>query len=168
MHAPLIRSASERRCSSLSGCGWRLAGDLEAVGGDGRDVHRDRRSVHRFQSGAARESARFGRDLAGSPGDATAIVRILHDESGQRVLSVSAQKQARRIRSLLHVEYSVANEGGELIPPQKLELTRDYSYDETALLAKQREQGILREALDIARSSSQLRRCDGDWRRLQL
>jgi outer membrane lipopolysaccharide assembly protein LptE/RlpB len=51
------------------------------------------------------------------------------------------------------VEYSVSgqhegeNASAELIAPQKLELTRDFSFDETALLAKQREQAILREAL---------------------
>jgi len=37
--------------------------------------------------------------------------------------------------------------GNELISPQKLELTRDYSYDTTAVLAKQREQAVLRAAL---------------------
>ena len=35
----------------------------------------------------------------------------------------------------------------ELIAPQRLELTRDYSYDETAVLAKQREEAVLRAAL---------------------
>ena len=45
------------------------------------------------------------------------------------------------------VEYSVSTSAEELIPTQKLELTRDYSYDSTAVLAKEREQAILREAL---------------------
>jgi LPS-assembly lipoprotein len=45
------------------------------------------------------------------------------------------------------VEYSVTSGGTELIPRQKLELTRDYSYDTTAVLAKEREQAVLREAL---------------------
>ena len=45
------------------------------------------------------------------------------------------------------VEYSVDGGGRELIAPDTLALRRDYSYDETAVLAKQREQSLLREAL---------------------
>ncbi len=45
------------------------------------------------------------------------------------------------------VEYSVEGVSGELLELQMLERKRDYSYDETALLAKQREQAVLREAL---------------------
>ena len=57
---------------------------------------------------------------------------------------VSARNTPEEYEVFYAIEYSVANGGGELIPPQKLELTRDYSYDETAVLAKQREQAILR------------------------
>jgi LPS-assembly lipoprotein len=45
------------------------------------------------------------------------------------------------------IEYSVSNQTSELIAPQKIELTRDYSFDERAVLAKQREQSVLQEAL---------------------
>jgi LPS-assembly lipoprotein len=45
------------------------------------------------------------------------------------------------------VQYSVEGDGRELIAPDTIEVTRDYSYNETAVLAKQREQAILREAL---------------------
>jgi LPS-assembly lipoprotein len=74
-------------------------------------------------------------------------VKIIKDQSGQRVLSVSARNTPEEYEVFYAVEYSVASGGTELIPPQKLELTRDYSYDTTAVLAKQREQAVLREAL---------------------
>jgi outer membrane lipopolysaccharide assembly protein LptE/RlpB len=49
------------------------------------------------------------------------------------------------------IEYSVVAQGAagaeELIEAQTLELTRDYSYNTATMLANQREQGILREAL---------------------
>ena len=53
---------------------------------------------------------------------------------------------------------SVASGGTELIAPQRLELTRDYSYDTAAVLAKQREQAVLREALARDLASLVLRR----------
>jgi LPS-assembly lipoprotein len=75
------------------------------------------------------------------------VIRIRRDQSGQRVLSVSARNTPEEYEVFYAVEYSVDGPAGELIPPQQLELTRDYSYDETAVLAKQREQAVLREAL---------------------
>lgn len=97
---------------------------------------------------ALHESLRVsGARLANRPEDATAIVRIIKDESGQRVLSVSARNTPEEYEVFYAVEYSVTNGQAELIAPQIIELTRDYSYDETAVLAKQREQAILRKAL---------------------
>jgi LPS-assembly lipoprotein len=74
-------------------------------------------------------------------------VRILKDESGQRVLTVSARNTPEEYEVFYMIEYSVNGRTEELITPQKIELTRDYSYDETTVLAKQREQAVLREAL---------------------
>ena len=91
--------------------------------------------------------ARQGRELADNREEATAIVKILRDESGQRVLSVSARNTPEEYEVFYAVEYSVSDPAQELIPRQKLELTRDYSYDSTAVLAKEREQSNLREAL---------------------
>ncbi len=36
---------------------------------------------------------------------------------------------------------------GELLPSQKVSVTRDYSFDETKLLAKENEEAILREGM---------------------
>jgi LPS-assembly lipoprotein len=131
----------------LSACGWRLQGTSklsEAMAATYIEADDRYTDFNR----ALRDSLRAsGASLAGRANDATAIVRILRDESGQRVLSVSASNTPEEYEVFYTIEYSVANEAGELIPPQKIELTRDYSYDETAVLAKQREQAILRAAL---------------------
>lgn len=97
---------------------------------------------------ALRDSLRAsGAQLAADKRDATAIVRIHEDVSGQRVLTVSARNTPEEYQVFYVVEYSVSDQTGELIEPQRVELTREYSYDETAVLAKQKEQAILREAL---------------------
>lgn len=131
----------------LSACGWRLQGTTrlpEVMGVTFLDTEDRYTDFNR----ALRESLRSsGARLAGSRGEATATVRILRDESGQRILSVSGRNTPEEYEVFYIVEYSVAGPDGELIPRQELELTRDYSYDETAVLAKQREQVILREAL---------------------
>jgi LPS-assembly lipoprotein len=132
---------------SLPSCGWRLQGTsrlpqtMSVAYVETDDRYTD---FNRALQDALRAS---GTRLAADPKDAIAIVRILSDESGQRVLSVSARNTPEEYEVFYAVEYSVANRDGELIAPQRLELTRDYSYDTTAVLAKQREQAILREAL---------------------
>ena len=137
----------------LGGCGWRLQGTTRLTGVmavtwvETEDQYTD------FNR-ALRESLRAsGVQLAGTPAEATAIVRIIRDESGRRVLSVSARNTPEEYEVYYSIEYSVAgldqerSASAELIAPQRLELTRDYSYDSTAELAKQREQAILREAM---------------------
>jgi LPS-assembly lipoprotein len=133
--------------TQLGGCGWRLQGTarlsqtLAVTYVDADDQYTD---FHR----ALRESLlASGVKLAATRQEATAIVKVLHDESGQRVLSVSARNTPEEYEVFYAVEYSVSSSAEELIPKQKLELTRDYSYEPTAVLAKDREQAILREAL---------------------
>ena len=131
----------------LAGCGWRLQGTarlsekMAVTFVDTKDQYSDFNRALRdsLQSSGAR--------LASTDKEATAIVRILRDESGQRVLSVSARNTPEEYEVFYAVEYSVSTAAEELIPRQKLELTRDYSYDTTAVLAKEREQSVLREAL---------------------
>ncbi len=131
----------------LSGCGWRLQGTSRLspvmattyVETDDRFTDFNRALRESLQASGAR--------LASRPEDATAVVRIIRDESGQRVLTVSARNTPEEYEVFYVIEYSVNGRTEELIAPQKIELTRDYSYDETTVLAKQREQAILREAL---------------------
>jgi LPS-assembly lipoprotein len=78
---------------------------------------------------------------------ATAVLHIEHDETGLRVLSVSAANKPTEYEIFYTIKYSVTSEGKELLSTQTLSLTRDYSFDETTLLAKEHEENILREAL---------------------
>ena len=132
---------------SLTGCGWRLQGTarlpevMSATYVDSNDRYTDFNRMLRESLEAS--GARVVSDRA----QASVIVRIRKDDSGQRVLSVSARNTPEEFEVFYAVEYSVENQTGELLAPQQLELTRDYSYDTTAVLAKQREQSMLREAL---------------------
>jgi LPS-assembly lipoprotein len=88
-----------------------------------------------------------GATLTPTRGSASAVLRIERDETGQRVLSVSARNTPTEYEIFYTVTYAVTSNGAEILSPQTLTLTRDYSFDEEALLAKQHEEEILREAL---------------------
>jgi LPS-assembly lipoprotein len=131
----------------LAGCGWRLQGTSRLspvmattyVETDDRYTDFNRALRDSLEASGAR--------LAKNKDDATAVVRIIKDVSGQRVLTVSGRNTPEEYEVFYSIEYAVDGRTEELIPPQRVELTRDYSYDETAVLAKQKEQSILREAL---------------------
>jgi len=81
-----------------------------------------------------------------------AVVRVRSDRTGRRVLSVSARNTPEEFEVFYVVDYSIDRGGQEVVPSQVLELTRSFSFDEADLLAKDREEDILREAMarDIA------------------
>lgn len=89
-----------------------------------------------------------GARLTGSPSDASGTVRIVSDQVKQTVLSVSARNLPREYELIYTVRFSVTAKGGqELLPEQELSLSRNYSFDERALLAKENEAALLRESL---------------------
>lgn len=88
-----------------------------------------------------------GATLAATRESATAVLNVERDETGQRVLSVSARNTPTEYEIYYTVTYSVTAGGEELLAPRTITLTRDYSFNEEALLAKQHEEEFLREAL---------------------
>jgi len=77
----------------------------------------------------------------------TAIVEVHEDELTERILSVSAQNIPTEYELTYKVKFSVTSEGKTLIDKEEISATRDISFDEAQLLAKEREQEILRAAL---------------------
>jgi LPS-assembly lipoprotein len=130
-----------------AGCGWRLQGTeklpqvMAVTYVETPDRYTD------FNRALRERLAASGSRLVASSGAATAVLKVHKDESGRRILSVSSRNTPEEYVVYYSVEYSVSSGGTELIPRQRLELSRDYSYDETAVLAKEREQAVLREAL---------------------
>ena len=82
-----------------------------------------------------------------SPFDATATFSILSDIPGQRVLSVSARNVPREYEVFYTVFYSVQAKEVTLLEPRSQTLTRDYTWDETEVLGKEKEEELLRAAI---------------------
>ncbi len=79
--------------------------------------------------------------------DADTVIRILNDETGQRPLTVSARNVPREYEVFYIVSYSVSMNESTVLEPQELILTRNYTWDETLVLGKAREEEVLRRAL---------------------
>lgn len=88
-----------------------------------------------------------GVDVVDSLDEATATFLIISDIPGQRVLSVSARNVPREFEVFYTVFYSVETEETTLLEPRAQTLTRDYTWDETQVLGKEKEEQLLREAI---------------------
>ena len=75
------------------------------------------------------------------------MVRVTVDRTGRRVLSVSARNTPQEFEVFYEVEYSIERAGAEVVPRQRLQLTRNISFDVSQLLAKDREEEVLRDAM---------------------
>ena len=88
-----------------------------------------------------------GAAVAPNSADASAIINLRVDDTGRELLSVTADNKPGEYEVYYAAEFSVTKGGKELIPPKQVRLTREYGYNETAVLAKEHEEESLRVAL---------------------
>ena len=137
---------------ALGGCGFRLAGSehLPAV------LAKPYLSVKDPYTDFSRE---FERELKSSGAllqlgrqDATATIEVTKDQIEQRTLAVSARNIPTDYELRYTVTFDVKGPDTQILAPQTITLSRDYSFEENELLAKEHEADILRAqmARDLA------------------
>lgn len=132
----------------LGGCGFHLQGSypmprsLAVVHIDAVDTQSD------FYIGMRKALLASGTRLDDAGGDGSAAtLHILTDAAKQTILTVSALNVPTEYELSYTVRFSVDASGRQLLAPEQRVLLRDYSYSESAQLAKQREAAILTAAL---------------------
>ena len=107
-----------------------------------------------FHRELRRQLQASGVELADSPDNATAVLTITVDDTGQRVLSVSARNVPTEYEVYYTIEYGVVSGEDNLLGPQRVTFTRDYTWDETLVLGKAREEDLLRDSIvnDLVRT----------------
>jgi len=132
---------------ALTGCGFRLAGSDPLPGVLARpylslkDPYTDfsREFEHRLKSaGAAPQILRA---------NATATIDVTKDLVERRTLAVSAQNIPTEYELTYTVTFAVQGTDKELLAPQTISLSKDYSFEENVLLAKEHEADILRQQM---------------------
>ena len=132
---------------ALGGCGFRLAGSehLPAV------LAKPYLSVKDPYTDFSRE---FERQLKSSGAllqlgrqDATATIEVTKDFVEQRTLAVSARNIPTDYELRYTVTFDVKGPDADILPPQTITLSRDYSFEENELLAKEHEADILRASM---------------------
>jgi len=132
---------------SVSGCGFHLQGrqplpqDFEYTYIDTKDEQTD------FVQDLRKALIATGSKVIRTKGSSGATISVHEDELTEKILSVSARNIPTEYELTYRVEFSVNAGGKALIEHEAVSATRDITFDETQLLAKEREQEILREGL---------------------
>ena len=135
---------------ALAGCGFRLAGSepLPAIMAKPYLVLKDpytdfsREFEHQLKgAGAQLQPVREG---------STATVEITRDQVQQRTLAVSASNiptEYELTYTVTFVVQGLPGAGKPLLEPQTISLSKDYSFNEYAQLAKEHEADILKQQM---------------------
>ena len=82
--------------------------------------------------------------IVDSARDAEAVFEQLQDTRVKTILSVNAQGRVREYRLQLDYKFRVVDaKGRELVGPNEINLSRDITYDDSTVLAKDLEEGLL-------------------------
>lgn len=131
----------------LAGCGFQLRGASSVPPEMARTYVEaiDRHSLFYRELSAGLRSA--GVEVVDNPADATSVFSIVTDDTGQRVLSVSARNVPTEFEVFYSVSYRLIAGERTLMPLRTQTLTIDYTWDETLVLGKEKEEQVLRESL---------------------
>jgi LPS-assembly lipoprotein len=128
----------------LGGCGFRLAGSerlppvLAKPYLSVKDPYTDFAREFEQQLKSSGAQLQIGRQ------DATATIEVTKDFVEQRTLSVSARNIPTDYELRYTVTFEVKGPDAQILAPQTITLSRDYSFEENVLLAKEHEADILR------------------------
>lgn len=150
--AAVAAAAAAAAILALGACGFRLAGSQPLP----PMLAKPYLSVKDPYTDFARE---FERQLKSSGAlmqpirqDSTASIEVTKDSVVQRTLAVSARNIPTDYEITYTVTFAVLGTDKELLAPQTISLSRDYSFEESELLAKEHEADTLRAqmARDLA------------------
>ena len=142
----------------LGGCGWHLQGatrlpaSMVAIRIDTQDPYSD------FYRELRAGLLMAGAQLTTQDSESSAVIYVKVDQAGQRLSSVSTSNRPEQYEVYYRIAYSVKIGSVQTIPEEPMELATNYSYDTAAVLAKQREQLDIQQALARELAEQVLRR----------
>jgi len=140
----IVMVAALLLCAS---CGWHLQG-VHHVSENLQPLYVQYSDLHSSFSRALQDRLRAsGVEVATDDTQAKVILQITKDDTGHRVISVSATNIPAEYDVYYTVEFVLRSKSGELLLQQPLRGSQTMTYDETRALAKQREEHLLSDTM---------------------
>lgn len=127
--------------AGLAGCGFQLRGQAQLPFESAYIVSP---ADSPLRARLARSLTAGGKQLSTKAGDAQVIIRLEKEIRTKEILALSGGGKVREYRLRHQVELSVQDkEGRDLLVPSPILATRDFSYSDEQLLAKEAEEALL-------------------------
>ena len=133
--------------TGLAGCGFHLVGSDTLPGILARPYLTLKDPYTDFSREFEHQLKNAGATLQTMPANATATIDVSKDLVQRRTLSVSALNIPTEYELTYTVTFAVQGRDKELLAPQTISLSKDYSFEENVLLAKEHEADILRQQM---------------------
>lgn len=143
---------------TLVGCGFALRGsDTLPASLANTYIETDRKGTSLARE-IERQLTVSGAQRTLSEEESSAVLKIVANDTGQRVLSVTTTGGPEEYEVYHIVRFEVDVDGRRVFGPQELTLTRDYTFDKNDVLGKRQEFDTLSAALRKDMASLILRR----------
>lgn len=148
-HRDLAVAFANLLCATLlAGCGFHFAGS-RPLPAELQWVYIDLPTPYRvskpeLESALRARLLRRGAQVVGSPGEAGAVLRLSGLTENRQVLSVDTFGKAVEYQLTVSVTFDLLAGGVVRAGPERMEVSRDYSFNAQQVLAKEAEEARLR------------------------
>jgi LPS-assembly lipoprotein len=142
-----LRVCGALAAAALSACGFRLAGSESLPDLLARPYLSIKDPYTDFAREFEHQLKNSGADLQEAVAKSSATIEVTKDLFEQRTLSVSARNIPAEYEVIYTVTFAVHGPGGEILKPQTINVSKDFSFVEQEQLAKEREGDILRRQM---------------------
>ncbi len=146
----------------LAGCGFQLRGtanlpfDTIVVPGAGGGIALDLK--RNIQSGTNSK-------VVDNVKDAQAVLQFTEEVRAKEILSLTATGRVREFRLVYRVGFRVHDgKGGEFLPANSIQLTRDVTFNDAEILAKEAEEALLYRDMQFDMVQQVMRRLEAAQR----
>jgi LPS-assembly lipoprotein len=137
-------------CLSLAACGFQLRGSGSLPPALERTQVVGLSALDPIARELAAQLQARGARVVDDPAQATAVLSVARiEDDKERVLSVGSDGRVREYEITQSVRFRVDGRGNDLrLPEETLSVSRDLRFDPEGVLAADREEQLLREAMD--------------------
>ncbi|KAA2286276.1 LPS assembly lipoprotein LptE [Arenimonas fontis] len=149
----------------VAACGFRPRGSLE-IGSDLGPLRVQAGDPYSpLAQGVANALRRAGVELAGPGAGPTALLRLSGESLRTRPLTVDRSAKVREYETIYRVDLELRDATGAVrVPRQRIEISRDFTYDTGASIGTPAEQELIEDELRRDMQAAILRRLDAALR----
>ena len=141
----------------LTACGYHLRGDIELPKGMENIYVESASSTLQQEMKKALKSSQA--KLVTTSAEAGTVIKITREDMSSRVMSINTAGRANQFQLIYRIIFSIQESSGKvLLADQNINIKREYFNDQTDILGKTNEEGVIRSEMYQQAVSSMMSR----------